>query len=85
MKSPRHRVTLIAFCMIAICSARASEDDKLQAFFKDYLEQVFQQRPLAATALGDHRFDAKLDDISPDARAGWQALDVGPHDEGPHP
>jgi uncharacterized protein (DUF885 family) len=61
--------------MIAVSSARASEDDKLQAFYKAYLEQVFQQRPMTATALGDHRFDAKLDDISPEARAGWQALE----------
>ena len=29
---------------------------------------------MAATTLGDHRFDARLDDISPSARAGWRAL-----------
>ena len=30
-------------------------------------------RPLDATELGDHRFDNLLDDISPAARASWQA------------
>ncbi len=58
-------------------SARAAqvfEDEKLQAFFKAYLEQNFRQQPLAATGLGDHRFDALLDDISPEARAGWKRL-----------
>lgn len=52
----------------------AAEDARLEAFFRDYLEQVFQQQPTTATALGDHRFDAQLDDISPVARAGWKKL-----------
>jgi hypothetical protein len=55
-------------------AAPQPEDDKLQAFFKSYLEQSFQQRPTAATALGDHRFDAQLDDISPKAREDWREL-----------
>jgi uncharacterized protein (DUF885 family) len=54
--------------------AQPSEDEKLQAFFKAYLEQNFRQQPMAATGLGDHRFDALLDDISPAARAGWKRL-----------
>lgn len=55
-------------------AAQVSEDEKLQAFFKAYLEQNFRQQPMAATGLGDHRFDALLDDISPEARAGWKRL-----------
>ena len=54
--------------------AQPSEDDKLNAFFKSYLDEHFRQQPLAATQLGDHRFDNLLDDISPAARAGWLAL-----------
>ena len=54
--------------------AQRSEDEKLQAFFKDYLEQNFRQQPMTATGLGDHRFDALLDDVSPEARAGWKKL-----------
>jgi uncharacterized protein (DUF885 family) len=49
-----------------------SEDARLTAFFKDYLEQEFRQRPLEATRLGDHRFDDRLDDISPKTRAAWK-------------
>jgi uncharacterized protein (DUF885 family) len=54
--------------------AQDSEDVKLNAFFKSYLDKQFRQQPLAATGLGDHRFDSLLDDISPQARAGWLAL-----------
>lgn len=52
--------------------AQPAENQKLQAFFKNYLDERFRQQPLDATSLGDHRFDAQLDDISPAARAGWQ-------------
>lgn len=54
--------------------ADQTEDEKLQSFFKDTLEQLFHLRPTEATSLGDHRFDAQLDDISPEARARWNAL-----------
>ncbi|HEV2437596.1 MAG TPA: DUF885 domain-containing protein [Verrucomicrobiae bacterium] len=54
--------------------AQPSEDDQLNTFFKSYLEDYFRQQPLAATQLGDHRFDHQLDDISPEARAAWLAL-----------
>jgi uncharacterized protein (DUF885 family) len=46
-----------------------SEDAKLIAFFKAYLDEEFQHRPLEATRLGDHRFDHLLDDLAPAARA----------------
>lgn len=55
--------------------AQPAADDQLNAFFKNYLEEHFRQQPLAATHLGDHRFDNQLDDISPAARAGWLALE----------
>ena len=51
--------------------AADDEDAKLAAFFKDYLEAQFRQRPVLATQLGDHRFDHLLDDVSPKARAAW--------------
>jgi uncharacterized protein (DUF885 family) len=49
-----------------------SEDARLTAFFKDHLEQELRQRPLEATRLGDHRFDDRLEDLSPKARAAWK-------------
>ncbi|MBY0528484.1 MAG: DUF885 domain-containing protein [Gemmataceae bacterium] len=53
----------------SVVPAADDEDAKLTAFFKNYLEEDFRQRPLEATRLGDHRFDALLDDLSPKARA----------------
>lgn len=54
--------------------AQSMEDNQLNAFFKNYLEESFRQQPLQATSLGDHRFDGQLDDISQPARDGWLAL-----------
>lgn len=51
-----------------------SADSKLNAFFQDYLDHWFQQRPLDATVLGDHRFDDQLDDLSRPARARFVAF-----------
>ncbi|MCS6976498.1 MAG: DUF885 domain-containing protein [Gemmatales bacterium] len=52
----------------ALSNQGGSEDDKLLAYFKEFLEQEFRHRPLTATRLGDHRFDDRLDDISAEAR-----------------
>ncbi len=50
-------------------------DAKLAAMFQAHLDASFQLQPLNATLSGDHRFDDKLDDLSPKARAAWLALD----------
>jgi hypothetical protein len=66
--------TLIVAAGIAAAFAQPTQDARLAAFFQRYLDARFQQQPVDATGLGDHRFDAQLDDISPKARAGWRAL-----------
>jgi len=48
-----------------------SGDQRLADFFRTYLDESFQLRPLEATMLGDHRFDHLLDDISASARQKW--------------
>jgi len=48
---------------------------KLNAFFQDYLETQFRNEPLAATRLGDHRFDSLLDDLSREALAARRVRD----------
>jgi uncharacterized protein (DUF885 family) len=53
-------------------SAMAQESDaKMEKFLKQYLDEHFQLKPTDATEIGDHRFDALLDDISPAAREKW--------------
>lgn len=48
-------------------------ETNLTAFFQQYLDSAFQLRPLDGTRLGDHRFDAQLEDLSAPARLRWTA------------
>jgi uncharacterized protein (DUF885 family) len=54
-------------------SAANGEDQKLESFFKAYLDEYFRLQPVQASKLGDHRFDAQLEDVSPEARKQWLA------------
>lgn len=45
-----------------------TEARKLTAWFKAYIEKVMSEEPMTATRLGDHRFDDRLEDLSPQAR-----------------
>lgn len=49
-------------------------EDKLEEFYRAYLESAFKMRPLEATRLGDHRFDHLLEDLNPKARSAWVEL-----------
>ena len=49
-------------------------DQTLETFFKQHLEADFQLSPMRATRLGDHRFDALLDDVSAAAHQRRQEL-----------
>jgi uncharacterized protein (DUF885 family) len=62
---------VLIFLVILPAGAADSEDARLAAFFKSYLDEAFRLRPLDATRLGDHRFDDQLDDVSPEGRARW--------------
>jgi uncharacterized protein (DUF885 family) len=48
-------------------------DQQFDALATKYLQEFPAQSPVSATGLGDHRFDARLDDVS---AAGWQAQQV---------
>src|SRR5262249_54052243 len=52
-----------------IPAASNAEDAKLAAFFKSYLDAEFRRHPSSATRSGDHRYDDRLDDLSPAAQA----------------
>jgi uncharacterized protein (DUF885 family) len=63
---------LALFWSLATVHGQASnEDGKLELTFKNYLNGYFQLRPMEATRLGEHRFDAELDDLSTEARTTW--------------
>ena len=57
-------IPLIGATLVAVTAAAADVDQQLQLFFKRYLDERFALRPMEATQLGDHRFDARLDDLS---------------------
>src|SRR5437667_4939281 len=46
-----------------------SQDDAFQKIAHEYIEQYLRTNPEEATELGDHRFDGRLTDCSPEARA----------------
>src|SRR5262245_60624730 len=50
-----------------------SADPQFEALAARYLRESPEQSPVNATGLGDHRFDARLDDVS---AAGWQSRTV---------
>jgi uncharacterized protein (DUF885 family) len=49
--------------------APGPDDARLAAFFQSYLDQEFRRHPLFATQQGNHDYDDRLDDLSPEARA----------------
>ena len=73
MKSVMMLAMVLALCLAETVVAQAqTADEKLNAFFRHYLEDYFRLRPLEATKLGDHRFDALIENLTPESRAFWQ-------------
>src|SRR3954469_15429933 len=58
---------LLALIVLPLAAAAAAGEERLQSFFRNYLDERFAMHPMEATQLGDHRFDDKLDDLSPAA------------------
>jgi len=74
--SVNYTIPLASVLMTITSIAPASTQDAdatLERFFRQYLDAHFQMQPLAATELGDHRFDAQLDDVSRASRERWLA------------
>ncbi|MEI7731412.1 MAG: DUF885 domain-containing protein [Verrucomicrobiota bacterium] len=69
---------LLLSCLFALAgtlpASAQSADQSLATFFKAYLEDNFKLRPLEASQLGDHRFDDRLEDVSPESRRAWVDL-----------
>jgi len=64
------RIVLLTGFGLALASTTTAQqpdaDQKLEEFFDRYMEAGFQLSPTLATRLGDHRFDDRLDDVSPE-------------------
>src|ERR1043166_6748105 len=66
------KIVLAAWAALALSISNlfaVSQDDAFQKIAHDYVEQYLQANPEQATELGDHRFDGKLTDYSPEAHA----------------
>ncbi len=63
--------TLLLFLISLGRATAQTEDAKLENFFKSYLSEHFRLRPMAGTEMGDHRFDAQLEDLRPESRKRW--------------
>ena len=61
------------FATTTVPASGQDEDARLHRFFQRYQDAQFRLQPTAATALGDHRFDHLLEDLSKTAREGWTA------------
>lgn len=61
--------------LLAVNLARA--ETTLQAYFQSYLDARFRLEPMAATQLGDHRFDHLLENPTRTERQRW--LDLARH------
>jgi len=78
------RLLILLGCLFYAAPVWAqAEDQKLAARFKVFLDEEFRHRPLEATRAGDHRFDDRLDDISPEAHVRTKARLQKAHDELP--
>jgi uncharacterized protein (DUF885 family) len=65
--------SLVLFSLtVRLYANTPTADAALDQFFRSYLDAWFNAQPATATALGDHRFDAMLDDLSAPARNAWQ-------------
>src|SRR5262249_45163769 len=75
MNTSRRNLLIASVLLLASCSLNAQEADaKLESVFKTYLDAHFELRPLEATRLADHRFDSRLEELTPAARAKWLEL-----------
>ncbi|MDP9003246.1 MAG: DUF885 domain-containing protein, partial [Verrucomicrobiota bacterium] len=62
-------LSIVTAVAVSVGNAIATpDDDRFQKLAADYIEQHLQTHPEEATQLGDHRFDDRLTDYSPETR-----------------
>ncbi len=80
MKATSFLLLIAISCILTACTQRRTEDQKFEALAKDYIEKFLGTHPESATTLGDHRFDARLNDytlagVEADRRLSKSGLD----------
>src|SRR5204863_3567799 len=61
----RRGVAALGLAAVAMpAAAAAAADQRFEALGARYIDQLARFSPIGATQLGDHRFDAELDDLS---------------------
>lgn len=73
----RLHYALVVAVLVAAVSPTLADDEKLAAFFREYLEASLRLQPVNATQLGEHRYDHLMEDLSAEGRATWLELDRG--------
>ena len=70
-RTPKFRAALLALAWLAMpaLAATGDADARFAALSQRYVGEFGRYSPVYATALGDHRFDGELDDLSPAGRA----------------
>jgi uncharacterized protein (DUF885 family) len=56
-------MTLIA-CALLLAASPAGEDARFETFAQKYIQELLERQPESATRLGEHRYDARLNDYS---------------------
>lgn len=65
-------VKTMLLMVVLATPARAENDSPLEALAQRYWDARMQRYPTQATAIGDYRFNDKLDDVSSSARVRWR-------------
>ena len=65
----RFVLALALFAVTCVAAPAIAAESPLESFFRRYLDERFVLHPAEATALGEHRFDDRMDDLSPVALA----------------
>ena len=66
-------LVLLAVLLLPSALLAATSDAEFEKMAQAYIEQYLQRNPEQATELGDHRFDDRLTDYSPDSFAKARA------------
>ncbi|WP_165073972.1 DUF885 domain-containing protein [Paludisphaera rhizosphaerae] len=68
MLRPLVSSAVIIMACAGVRAGEVSEDARLQSLFAAFLQETFRREPTTATQLGEHAYDDRLDDVSPESR-----------------